>query len=136
MAERTPLRAHPVPSVLGLRGGLEDDDDIAILRLLMSKTFLAWSMPHSPLDEQTQEVGFRARCKTLIPRLPTSARVGVEEAAVVAKDGVSVVSPTQCRMYKSETSTFVDRGPDEALADRPHAPVDRPEARPLPRRQF
>ena len=32
MAERTPLRAHPVPSVLGLRGGFDDDNDIAILR--------------------------------------------------------------------------------------------------------
>ena len=29
VAERTPLRAHPVPSVLGLRGGF-DDDDVAV----------------------------------------------------------------------------------------------------------
>lgn len=33
VAIRTPLRAYPVPSVLGLRGGFDDDVDVANLSL-------------------------------------------------------------------------------------------------------
>ena len=55
-------------------------------------------LPHSPLDGQTREVGFRAKLKTLIPRLPRSARVGVEAAAVVAHDELG----SWCKLLPAE----------------------------------